>query len=53
VVKDGQVVGADFEAARREVLTQMRAGMAANAALARAMPALDGALARYFEPQCC
>jgi cytosine/adenosine deaminase-related metal-dependent hydrolase len=53
VVKDGQVVGADFEAARHEVLVQMRAGMAANAALAHAMPALDGALARYFEPECC
>jgi cytosine/adenosine deaminase-related metal-dependent hydrolase len=53
IVRDGQVVGADFESARHEVLAQMRAGMAANAALARAMPALDGAIARYFEPQCC
>jgi cytosine/adenosine deaminase-related metal-dependent hydrolase len=53
VVKDGQVVGVDLEGARHEVLTQMRAGMAANADLAHAMPALDGALARYFEPQCC
>jgi hypothetical protein len=35
------------------VLAQMRAGMAANAGLARAMPALDSALAGYFEPQCC
>ena len=53
VVNDGQVAGVDFDVARREVLAQIRAGMAANAGLARAMPALDGVLARYFEPQCC
>jgi cytosine/adenosine deaminase-related metal-dependent hydrolase len=52
VVKDGQVVGADVEAARREVLAQMRAGMAANAGLAAAMPALDRAMAEHFEPGC-
>jgi cytosine/adenosine deaminase-related metal-dependent hydrolase len=52
VVKDGEVAGADFAAARHEVLAQMRAGMAANAGLARVMPVLDRTIARYFEPQC-
>jgi hypothetical protein len=52
VVKDGQVVGADFATARHEVVAQMRAGMAANADLARALPVPEGTITRYFEPQC-
>jgi cytosine/adenosine deaminase-related metal-dependent hydrolase len=52
VVKDGQVVGADFATARHEVVAQMRAGIAANADLARALPVLEGTITRYFEPQC-
>jgi hypothetical protein len=46
------VTGVDLPAARAEVLAQMRAGMAANDALARAMPALEQALAAHFEPDC-
>jgi cytosine/adenosine deaminase-related metal-dependent hydrolase len=52
VVKDGAVTGVDFPKARAEVLAQMRAGMAANDSLARAMPALERALAAHFEPDC-
>jgi cytosine/adenosine deaminase-related metal-dependent hydrolase len=52
VVKDGAVTGVDLSAARAEVLAQMRAGMAANDALARAMPALEQALGAHFEPDC-
>ena len=55
VVKDGAVTGLDYPAARAEVLAQTRAGMAANAALARAMPALERALAAHYETDapCC
>jgi 5-methylthioadenosine/S-adenosylhomocysteine deaminase len=52
VVKDGAVTGVDFLKARAEVLAQMRAGMAASESLARAMPALDRAMAAHFEPDC-
>ena len=52
VVKDGAVTGVDFPAARAEVLAQMRAGMAANGPLARAMPALYRAMTAHFEPDC-
>jgi cytosine/adenosine deaminase-related metal-dependent hydrolase len=52
VVKDGAVTGIDLPAARAEVLAQTRAGMAANDALAGAMPALERALAAHFEPEC-
>jgi 5-methylthioadenosine/S-adenosylhomocysteine deaminase len=55
IVRDHRVLGVDLDAARREVLAQMRAGMAANAALAAALPALDRAIARSYEPDhpCC
>ncbi|OYX87919.1 MAG: hypothetical protein B7Y75_01450 [Azorhizobium sp. 35-67-5] len=55
VVKDGVVLGVDLDAARAEVLAQMRAGMAANAALAVAMPALECAMALHYQPDsaCC
>jgi len=52
VVKDGAMTGVDFPKARAEVLAQMRAGMAASDSLARAMPALDRAMAAHFEPDC-
>jgi cytosine/adenosine deaminase-related metal-dependent hydrolase len=50
VVKDGLITGIDFALARAEVLAQMRKGMEGNATLAAAMPALDHAIARYYEP---
>jgi cytosine/adenosine deaminase-related metal-dependent hydrolase len=52
VVKDGTVTGVDFPTAQAEVLAQTRAGMAANTAFARAMPAFERALAAHLEPDC-
>jgi cytosine/adenosine deaminase-related metal-dependent hydrolase len=52
VVKDGGMTRVDFQKALAEVLAQMRAGMAASNSLARAMPALDRAMAAHFEPDC-
>jgi len=55
VVKNGKVIGIDLPKAQAEVISQMRAGMAANMPLARAIPALERALAGHFEPDapCC
>ncbi len=55
VVKDHVVQGIDLPEARAEVLAQMRKGMAANGALARALPHLERAMANFFEPDhpCC
>ncbi len=55
VVKDGSVPGLDLSGARAEVLAQMRAGISENTTLAAAMPALDRAMAKHFEPDsaCC
>jgi cytosine/adenosine deaminase-related metal-dependent hydrolase len=50
IVKDGAITGADFAAARAEVMTRMRSGMQGNASLAAALPALERALAAYYEP---
>jgi cytosine/adenosine deaminase-related metal-dependent hydrolase len=50
VVKDGKVTGVDAEAARIEWLGQMRAGMGDKAAIAAALPALEQAIARHYEP---
>jgi cytosine/adenosine deaminase-related metal-dependent hydrolase len=52
VVSGGKVLGVDFPAAHAEVTSRTRAGMAANGALARALPALERALAAHFEPDC-
>jgi cytosine/adenosine deaminase-related metal-dependent hydrolase len=55
VVRDGKVTGIDYPALRAEALAQTRAGMAANAALGRALPHLERALAAHYEPEypCC
>jgi cytosine/adenosine deaminase-related metal-dependent hydrolase len=55
IVRDGRVLGLDHDAARREVLAQMRAGMARNAMLAAVLPALERAIADWFaeEHPCC
>jgi len=55
VVKNGKVIGIDLPKAQAEVISQMRAGIAANMPLARAIPALEQALAGHFEPDapCC
>jgi hypothetical protein len=52
VVLGGKVLGVDYRAARAEVIARTRAGMAGNGALARALPALERALATHFEPDC-
>jgi cytosine/adenosine deaminase-related metal-dependent hydrolase len=55
VTRDGKVLGVDLPAARQEIIARMRAGMAANAGFAAALQALDGVLARHYEPEapCC
>jgi cytosine/adenosine deaminase-related metal-dependent hydrolase len=49
IVKAGKVLGIDYDGMRREVLQQMRAGMAAVQGLADALPLLDRAIAAHFE----
>jgi cytosine/adenosine deaminase-related metal-dependent hydrolase len=50
IVKDGCVMGVDLPAIRREVLSQMRSGMAKNGALISAMSALDQAIVHHYLP---
>jgi cytosine/adenosine deaminase-related metal-dependent hydrolase len=50
VVKDGSVIGVDADGARAEVLSRMRHAMRDKAALAAALPMLERAIARHFEP---
>lgn len=50
VVNDGAVLGVDAPAARVEVLDRMRHAMVDKAAIAAALPLLEGAVAKYFEP---
>jgi cytosine/adenosine deaminase-related metal-dependent hydrolase len=50
VVKDGALIAVDLSAARAEVLSQMRHGMAAKAQLAAAIPLLEQAIAKHYEP---
>ncbi len=51
VVKDGAVTGVDAAAARTELRALMRAGMRDKAAIAAALPALEAAIAKHFEPR--
>ncbi|HTV37953.1 MAG TPA: amidohydrolase family protein [Xanthobacteraceae bacterium] len=50
VVKNGTVAGVDLAGARAEVLDRMRRAMPDKAALAAALPLLEGAMAKYYEP---
>ena len=50
VVKDGAVVGVDARAARTEVLSRMRHAMPDNTSLMSALPLLERAMAKHFEP---
>jgi cytosine/adenosine deaminase-related metal-dependent hydrolase len=50
IVKDGAVLGVDAAAARTEVLDRMRAAMPDKAALAAALPLLEKAIAKHYEP---
>jgi len=50
VVKDGSVVGVDAEAARDEVMSRVRHAMPDKASLASALPLLEQAIAKHYEP---
>jgi cytosine/adenosine deaminase-related metal-dependent hydrolase len=50
VVNNGAVTGVDAVAARSEVLSRMRHAMPEKAALAAALPVLERAIAKYYEP---
>jgi 5-methylthioadenosine/S-adenosylhomocysteine deaminase len=50
VVKDGALTNVDLPAARAEVLGQMRHAMACKAELAGALPLLEQAIAKHYEP---
>jgi cytosine/adenosine deaminase-related metal-dependent hydrolase len=50
IVKNGAVTGADAVAARAEVLSRMRQAMPDKVPLAAALPLLEGAIAKYYEP---
>jgi cytosine/adenosine deaminase-related metal-dependent hydrolase len=50
VVKDGSVIGVDADGARAEVLSRMRRAIRDKAPLAAALPMLERAIARHFEP---
>jgi hypothetical protein len=52
VVKNRTVVGIDLDAARAEVTDGMRHAMRDKASLAAALPLLERAIARHFEPGC-
>lgn len=53
VVKDRHVTGIDYPAARREIVTQMRSGIASNGKLIAALAALDQAIAHNYDPGSC
>jgi len=50
VVKDGAVTGVDAVAARTELMGRLRAGMPDKAAIIAALPALESAIAKHYEP---
>jgi cytosine/adenosine deaminase-related metal-dependent hydrolase len=50
VVKDGSVIGVDADGARAEVLRRMRHAMRDKAPLIAALPLLERAIAKHFEP---
>jgi hypothetical protein len=50
IVKDGAVLGVDVATARAEVLGRIRHAMANKAAIVEALPLLECAVAKYFEP---
>jgi cytosine/adenosine deaminase-related metal-dependent hydrolase len=52
VVKDHSVVGVDASAARAEVMDRMRHAIGDKASLAAALPLLERAIAKHFEPGC-
>ncbi|WPO43753.1 amidohydrolase family protein [Tardiphaga sp. 42S5] len=54
IVKDKRVMGIDYPAVRREILAQMRAGMASNSKLSAALAAIDHVIvAHHCLDGCC
>jgi cytosine/adenosine deaminase-related metal-dependent hydrolase len=55
IVRDGRPTGIDYPAMREDLFGRFRAGMAANAGLAAALPALEKAVAANFagDTPCC
>ena len=55
IVRDGRVLGVDLPAVRHEVLSRMRSGITENAALIKALSALDDAIAHHYvtDTHCC
>ena len=55
IARDGRILGIDLPAVRREVLSQMRSGMAKNATFVSALSTLNEAVARHYAPDsnCC
>ena len=50
IVRDGSIVGVDAEAARAEVMSQVRHAMPDKASLAATLPLLEQAIAKHYEP---
>ena len=50
IVKDRSVLGVDAAAARTEVLNRMRSAMPDRASLAAALPLLEQAIGKHYEP---
>jgi cytosine/adenosine deaminase-related metal-dependent hydrolase len=50
IVKNGVALGVDAQAAYAELIAQMRKAMPGNLPLAAALPALERAIAKHYEP---
>ena len=53
VARDGRVLGIDHAAMNEDLLARFRHGIAQNATLAAALPALERAVRDHFETPCC
>ena len=53
VMRDGQVPGIDLPAMNEDLLARFRHGIAQNATLAAALPALERVVRDHFEIPCC
>ncbi len=53
VMRNGQVPGIDLPAMNEDLLTRFRHGIAQNATLAAALPALERVVRDHFEIPCC
>lgn len=53
IMRDGKVFGIDHAAMNEDLLARFRHGIAQNATLAAALPALERAVRDHFETPCC